>query len=158
MFRENLPSSLLAATAGALVLGMALGLTLARLMSRSRNAATHADTDPALAAALAARRRRLLARKLVAHDPVLAHELRVGRPDLPHSYDDGGLVDLTTAPAEVIAAVCHIEVDVASRVAAPFADDLLVGSIEEVLAVTGVPMRQWARVLDRAVVVGQANA
>ena len=36
-------------------------------------------------------------------DPALARELRIGRPDLPREYDDGGLVDINHAPAEVIA-------------------------------------------------------
>ncbi|WP_153534532.1 ComEA family DNA-binding protein [Actinomadura macrotermitis] len=38
------------------------------------------------------------ARTLAAEDPALAHELRIGRPDLPRAYDDGGLVDVNHAP------------------------------------------------------------
>jgi len=48
--------------------------------------------DPALAAAIACRQRRQQARQLLANDPGLARELRIGRPDLPRDYDDGGLV------------------------------------------------------------------
>ncbi|WP_214371319.1 hypothetical protein [Pseudonocardia sp. H11422] len=54
--------------------------------------------DPAVAAVLAVRARREDARRLAASDPQMARELRIGRPDLPRSYDDGGLVDLNSAP------------------------------------------------------------
>ncbi|MBW8485097.1 ComEA family DNA-binding protein [Actinomadura parmotrematis] len=43
------------------------------------------------------------ARELAAGDPALAHELRIGRPDLPRTYDDGGLIDANHAPAHVLA-------------------------------------------------------
>jgi competence ComEA-like helix-hairpin-helix protein len=33
----------------------------------------------------------------------MARDLRIGRPDLPRHYDDGGLVDVNSAPAETIA-------------------------------------------------------
>lgn len=60
-------------------------------------------TDPAIAAALAARERREEARAIVARDLALARELRIGRPDLPHQFDDGGLVDVNNVPAQVLA-------------------------------------------------------
>ncbi|MBX6769557.1 MAG: helix-hairpin-helix domain-containing protein, partial [Actinomadura rubrobrunea] len=43
------------------------------------------------------------ARTLAAEDPALAHELRIGRPDLPRTYDDGGLVDVNHAPPQALA-------------------------------------------------------
>ena len=46
------------------------------------------------------KRQRLLrekARELAAADPGLAKELRIGRPDLPRQYNDGGLVDVDHA-------------------------------------------------------------
>jgi hypothetical protein len=43
------------------------------------------------------------ARKVVADDPVLARELRIGRPDLlPRPFDDGGLVDVNHVTPEVL--------------------------------------------------------
>ncbi len=33
---------------------------------------------------------------------MLARELRIGRPDLPREYDDGGLVDLNNVSPEVL--------------------------------------------------------
>ncbi|HVB45727.1 MAG TPA: hypothetical protein VNF47_23890 [Streptosporangiaceae bacterium] len=59
--------------------------------------------DP-VAVARARIARRTEARKLAGRDPVLARELRIGRPDLPSQFDDGGLVDVNTVPAEVLAA------------------------------------------------------
>jgi Helix-hairpin-helix motif len=53
-----------------------------------------------------ARHRRALrheARQVVADDPVLARELRIGRPDLlPRAFDDGGLIDVNHVPPEVL--------------------------------------------------------
>ena len=34
---------------------------------------------------------------------VLARELGIGRADVPHEYDDGGLVDVNHVPADVLA-------------------------------------------------------
>ncbi len=48
-------------------------------------------------------RRRQQARKLIKDNPVLAGELKIGRPDLRRSYDDGGLVDVNHVPATVLA-------------------------------------------------------
>jgi hypothetical protein len=58
--------------------------------------------DPAIAAVLNARQRREEARAISARDGELARELRIGRPDLPRQFDDGGLVDLNHVPAPVI--------------------------------------------------------
>ena len=48
--------------------------------------------------------RRNDARRVVATNPALARELRIGRPDLPRAYDDGGLVDVNRVPGYVLAA------------------------------------------------------
>lgn len=58
----------------------------------------------ALAAARDRIERRKEARHLVASDPDLAREMRIGLPDLPREYDDGGLVDVNHVPAAVLAA------------------------------------------------------
>ncbi|WP_432929106.1 ComEA family DNA-binding protein [Microbispora sp. CA-135349] len=59
--------------------------------------------EQALAMAQYRRGLREQARELAQHDPAMARELRIGRPDLPRQYDDGGLVDVNRAPAAVIA-------------------------------------------------------
>jgi DNA uptake protein ComE-like DNA-binding protein len=48
-------------------------------------------------------RQRAEVRKLVADNPTLARELRVGRPDLPRNFDDGGLVDVNHVGPQVLA-------------------------------------------------------
>lgn len=60
------------------------------------------STDPALARALHAQERRELARQILAQDPRLASDLAIGRPDLGRGYDDGGLVDVNSAPASLL--------------------------------------------------------
>ncbi|MGY1753827.1 helix-hairpin-helix domain-containing protein [Blastococcus sp. SYSU D01042] len=65
--------------------------------------------DPAVARALEGSGRREEARQLIARDPGIRRELGVGRPDLGRGYDDGGLIDLNTAPATLIAQVCGID-------------------------------------------------
>ena len=47
-------------------------------------------------------KRRNSARELAQADPVLARELRIGRPDLLREYDDGGLVDINHVPGEIL--------------------------------------------------------
>ena len=58
--------------------------------------------QPALAAALAAKQRRTEARAIASRDVALALELRIGRPDLPRQFDDGGLVDINHVPPHVL--------------------------------------------------------
>ncbi|MEJ2890244.1 helix-hairpin-helix domain-containing protein [Actinomycetospora aeridis] len=111
--------------------------------------------DPAIAAALAARERRAEARRLAAEDPLLARELRIGRPDLQRTYDDGGLVDLNTAPGSVIArtlgiAPVHAEQIVACRTAAG-----RFTAVEDVFAWADLPVDVWDLVRDRGVVLGR---
>jgi len=77
-----------------------------------------AGADPAVARALAARQRRTESRTLRAKDPALARELGIGRPDLDREYDDGGLVDLNTAPALLIASVAGIDREHAEAITA----------------------------------------
>lgn len=108
--------------------------------------------DPAVAAALGARARRTQARELVVRDPLLAHDLRIGRPDLVRTYDDGGLVDLNAAPATAIADICGIElghadqiVETRTVVGVPFA------TVDDALHACGVPVSEWDRIRERAI-------
>jgi hypothetical protein len=56
------------------------------------------------------------ARKLVAEDPGLAHDLGIGRPDLPRAYDDGGLIDVNHAPAQALAMLPGITYELVIRI------------------------------------------
>ncbi|WP_165968878.1 BTAD domain-containing putative transcriptional regulator [Actinomadura sp. KC06] len=81
--------------------------------------------------------RREQARSLVAHHPAVARLLRIGRPDLARTFDDGGLIDVNTAPEHVLAALpglepSHAKLIVLSRTAqGPLAtvDDLVTRQI-----------------------------
>jgi len=108
--------------------------------------------DPAIMTVLAARARRDEARKLAAEDALLARELRIGRPDLPRDYDDGGLVDLNNAPATAIAEVCSIPPDAAEAIVAARAGRTFT-AVEELFVVADVPVELWDRIRDRAVLV-----
>jgi len=111
--------------------------------------------DPAVAAALAARGRREEARRLAAQDPLLAHELRIGRPDLPRSYDDGGLVDLNAAPPQAIARTCGIAPEHAERIVACRSAAGRFAAVEDVFVWADLPYEIWDHVRDRAVVLGR---
>ncbi|MDN3356002.1 helix-hairpin-helix domain-containing protein [Actinomadura sp. DC4] len=67
-----------------------------------------------------ARHRRSLreaARKVVSEDPVLARELRIGRPDLlPRSFDDGGLVDVNHVTPEVLSRLPGLTYEMVDRI------------------------------------------
>jgi Helix-hairpin-helix motif len=56
------------------------------------------------------------ARRLVASDPHLAEELRIGRPDLPRQFDDGGLVDVNHASLATIAGLPGIDMSMANQI------------------------------------------
>lgn len=60
-------------------------------------------SEQALATARTQMHRRQQARELANHNPVLARDLKIGRPDMPHDYDDGGLVDVNHVPLGVLA-------------------------------------------------------
>jgi hypothetical protein len=77
-----------------------------------------AHADLAVARALAGRQRREEARKMWASDPALARELGIGRPDLRRGFDDGGLVDLNSAPAALISQVSGVDMQQAEAIVA----------------------------------------
>jgi DNA uptake protein ComE-like DNA-binding protein len=98
------PADAVSATAGTLAIAvMAVAGAHAFIAFRpTPQASTTAASEQALAAARDRMRRRHQARELAGHNPVLARDLRIGRPDLPHDYDDGGLVDVNHVPADVL--------------------------------------------------------
>ncbi|MFC5140565.1 hypothetical protein ACFPK1_20175 [Actinomycetospora rhizophila] len=113
--------------------------------------------DPAIAAALAARDRRSEARRLAAEDPLLARELRIGRPDLARSYDDGGLVDLNTAPGPVIARTLGIAPAHAERIVGCRAAAGRFAAVDDVFVWADLPYEVWDQVRDRGVVLGRTG-
>ncbi|SCE77019.1 DNA-binding transcriptional activator of the SARP family [Micromonospora viridifaciens] len=64
----------------------------------------------------ARRLRREEARQLLYHYPAARRELRIGRPDLPRAYDDGGLIDINVVPEQVISGIPGLSQEQARRV------------------------------------------
>lgn len=112
----------------------------------------HEQVDPAVATALEARDRRATARELAERDPLLARDLKIGRPDLSRTYDDGGLVDLNSAPATVIAEVCGLDQATADDIAAARPPGGFM-AVADVFSFTDIPVAAWDVIRDRAVVV-----
>ncbi len=129
----------------------AVGLVVVRAQVYEPRPPTRA-LQPAHARALAARVRRDEARRLAASDPLLARDLRIGRPDLSRGYDDGGLVDLNSAPTRVVASVCGIHPVQAERIVAARRAAGRFAAVDDVFAWADLPVGLWDQVRDRAVV------
>lgn len=109
--------------------------------------------DPAITRVIQARARRAKAREIVAKDPLMAHELRIGRPDLTRDYDDGGLVDLNSATAKAIAKVCELPAEVARAIVDIRTKTGGFVSVEDIFSLLDIPLAAWPVIRDRAVVV-----
>ncbi|MFD4643256.1 hypothetical protein ACFWN2_38535 [Lentzea sp. NPDC058436] len=109
--------------------------------------------DPAVTTALMWRARREEARGIVARDPALARDLRIGRPDLPRQYDDGGLVDINTAPPSVIAHHCGLDERAVRQIErARSQRPLPFQSVDELLVFAELDVSVWDLIRERAVV------
>jgi hypothetical protein len=106
--------------------------------------------DPAVRQVLHARTKRSQARELASADPLMARELRIGRPDLAGDYDDGGLVDIASAPEIVIAQVLDLPPEQAAEIVA-VRDTAII--VEDLLSLVDLPVSTWDRIRDRAVII-----
>jgi hypothetical protein len=88
------------------------------LVFSSGMSAARPTSGIAVAEARARLRRRKKARQILASEPDLALELRIGRPDLLRNYDDGGLIDVNHVPAEVLVRELEIPAEDAHRLIA----------------------------------------
>jgi len=59
---------------------------------------------------------RAQARWIAATDPVRARETGIGRPDLPHVFDDGGLIDVNHVPGYTLSRLPGLDSDTAHRI------------------------------------------
>jgi DNA uptake protein ComE-like DNA-binding protein len=100
------------------ILLMGGGAVHAGVLYRPRASETRpADSNAiAIAAAKQAEARRVEARRIVKDDPTLARDLKIGRPDLPRDYDDGGLVDVNNVDADALIEHLGWSPDEAARV------------------------------------------
>lgn len=106
--------------------GSAHAFVLGRRIRESRRAEAEENAlpggvaHPGNAAALAgvAQRRRLRAeaRTIVDNDLAAARELGIGRPDLPRRFDDGGLIDVNSAPIAVLRRLPGVDAQVAEAI------------------------------------------
>lgn len=102
------------------------------------------------------KRQRLLrdkARTLAESDPGLARELRIGRPDLPRQYNDGGLVDVNHAPPEALTLLPGVTPELAARIERVRAETGGFVSAEELSAVAGLPPALTGDLADYAVFI-----
>jgi hypothetical protein len=109
------------------------------------------ESQPAYAAAAAARQRREQARLLATRDPVMARDLRIGRPDLPRHLDDGGLVDVNHMPPEAIAHYLGVKIDAAAQIAQVRDRIGAYAYPEELTALVGIPPETVDWVRDRLI-------
>jgi hypothetical protein len=75
-----------------------------------------ARPDRALTAARQNQQRRLESRRILEDEPGLAADLRIGRPDLRRTYDDGGLIDVNHVPEVFLISELEMEPAVAREV------------------------------------------
>jgi hypothetical protein len=104
-----------------------------------------------------ARHRRSLreeARKVVAEDPGLARELRIGRPDLlPRPFDDGGLVDVNHVPPEVLSRLPGLTYEMVDRIMAIRTEQGGFVSAEELAVHADLPPSIVAGIAEYAIFV-----
>lgn len=74
-----------------------------------------------------------------ARDVVLARDLRIGRPDLPRLYDDGGLIDFNHVPAHVMTSVTGITPELAEHIVQVRSQVIGFSSAEELSSVAALP-------------------
>jgi DNA uptake protein ComE-like DNA-binding protein len=90
---------------GLAILLMGGGAAHAATIYRSPDGPPSLAADPSLAALATAKEaaaRRDKARRIAETDPALARDLKIGRPDLQRTFDDGGLVDVNHLSAEYL--------------------------------------------------------
>ncbi|GAB3421134.1 hypothetical protein GCM10027569_50160 [Flindersiella endophytica] len=109
-----------------------------------------AQQQAVLAAAMNERQARDFARNLAANDPQLAHQLRIGRVDIPHrEFPDGGLIDVNNVPGEALAAATGLPSHIASQMAAAAQQADGFGSLPELCALTQLPPQTFDHLADR---------
>jgi hypothetical protein len=121
----------------------------AHALAVRRHVAVRDSNETQVAAARERLRRRNDARRLVTSDPKLAHELGIGRPDLPRKFDDGGLIDVNHSPMHVIADLPGVDLRTAERIVAIRSELGGFGSVEELSVTLDLPPTQLDNVADR---------
>lgn len=137
--------------------GMALlswigGGVHALVIRRDVNRRIQARADPALEAAKTRMERRAEERRLLAHQPALAREAGVGRPDIPGA-DSYGLVDVNHVPAQTLTLLPGVTPALAKKIIE--ARDAAGGysSVEDLGEVNDLPPALLDKIRDAAVFI-----
>ncbi len=96
-------------------------------------------------------RRRDESRRIATTDPRLARELRIGRPDQPSDYDDGGLIDVNHVPEQYLRDNGGLDAALVSKI---MEARLVVGgfdSLHDLEMVVGLDPRSLDEVADRLI-------
>ncbi len=112
--------------------------------------------DPNVAAVAQAqegRRKREEARELARRDPHMARDLRIGRPDLPRQYDDGGLVDINAAPAEVLQETLGLTPEQSARVVTTRTEINGFEHPDDLITFADLDARAYDAVKDRVILI-----
>ena len=86
-----------------------------------------------------------------ARDVSMAWELRIGRPDLPREFDDGGLVDVNHAPAAALTELPGMTPALAERVVRVREECGGFTSVEELSALAELPPALTPRIDEFAI-------
>lgn len=97
--------------------------------------------------------RRDYARVLLRSEPLLAFELRIGRPDLPREFDDGGLIDVNHASASALTLLPDINEDMASQIVSARESVGGFSSLDDMSVVVGCAPQAFDRLEDFLVFV-----
>jgi hypothetical protein len=153
MFTQSNPDGSFNETAtAALFASWVLGTAHALVIRRRAFSLDQPDhQELVLAHALEARERRADARKILDSDPKLASDLGIGRPDLQRGYDDGGLIDVNTAPLDVISALSGVTPEIAQRLQVAREAAGGFSSIEEMAILADLPPTFVDAVRDKVV-------
>lgn len=116
-------------------------------------AAPHDPNEGAIAGVLAARQKRAEARAVAQRDPQMARDLRIGRPDLQRHYDDGGLVDVNSAPPDVIAMWLGLTGEQAAHVVEVRQQLGRFERAEDLLNLVGLDPVAYDRACDRVIIL-----
>jgi hypothetical protein len=145
----------LGGTAHAFLLGRQIHDADAAMPVRSADTGPreHLGNDAARATVERRRRLRREARALAAADPAMASELRIGRPDLRGDYDDGGLIDVNSAPVPVLRRLAGVDAEIAVQIVRWREVSGLFESSEEVLVHTDLDPRHLTRFAELALFV-----
>lgn len=112
------------------------------------------DPNPAAIQEIQAdRQKRAEARKMAQRDPQMARELRIGRPDLPRQYDDGGLVDVNSVSEATMTQLLGLSSATSTHVVEVRQQLGRFEHADDLVNLAGVELSAYDQVKDRIIVL-----